>query len=46
MIEMIEQRSDQWFAARIGKVTASKVADVIAKTQSGFAASRANTWRN
>lgn len=42
MIEMIEQRSDQWFAARIGKVTASKVADVIAKTQSGFAASRAN----
>ena len=42
MIEMIEQRSDEWFAARIGKVTASKVADVIAKTQSGFAASRAN----
>ena len=42
MIEMIEQRSDQWFAARIGKVTASKVADVIAKTQSGYAASRAN----
>lgn len=42
MIEMIEQRSDAWFAARIGKVTASKVADVIAKTQSGYAASRAN----
>lgn len=42
MIEMIEQRSDAWFEARIGKVTASKVADVIAKTQSGFAASRAN----
>ena len=33
MIEMIEQRSNEWFAARIGKVTASKVADVIAKTQ-------------
>jgi putative phage-type endonuclease len=42
MIEMIEQRSDEWFAARIGKVTASKVADVLAKTQSGYAASRAN----
>ena len=42
MIEMIEQRSDQWFAARIGKVTASRVADVLAKTQSGYAASRAN----
>ena len=42
MIEMIEQRSNAWFEARIGKVTASKVADVIAKTQSGFAASRAN----
>jgi putative phage-type endonuclease len=42
MIEMIEQGSDQWFAARIGKVTASKVADVIAKTQSGYAASRTN----
>ena len=42
MIEMIEQRSDEWFAARIGKVTASRVADVLAKTQSGYAASRAN----
>jgi putative phage-type endonuclease len=42
MIEMIEQRSDEWFAARIGKVTASKVADVIAKTKSGYSASRDN----
>jgi putative phage-type endonuclease len=44
MIDLHEivQGSDQWFAARIGKVTASKVADVIAKTQSGYAASRAN----
>ena len=42
MIEMIEQRSDAWFEARIGKVTASRVADVLAKTQSGYAASRAN----
>jgi putative phage-type endonuclease len=42
MIEMIEQRSDEWFAARIGKVTASRVADVIAKTKTGFSASREN----
>jgi putative phage-type endonuclease len=42
MIEMIEQRTDAWFQARLGKVTASKVADIIAKTQSGYAASRAN----
>ena len=42
MIEMIEQRTDAWFEARIGKVTASRVADVIAKTKSGYAASRDN----
>lgn len=38
----MEQRSDEWFQARCGKVTASKVADVIAKTKSGYSASRAN----
>ena len=38
----MEQRTDEWFAARIGKVTASRVADVIAKTKSGQSASRAN----
>ena len=42
MIEMIEQRSDAWFEARIGKVTASRVADVIAKTKTGYSASRDN----
>ena len=42
MIEMIEQRSDEWFATRIGKVTASRVADVLAKTKSGYSASRDN----
>ena len=39
---MITQGSPEWFAARLGKVTASKVADVIARTKSGPAASRAN----
>ena len=39
---MMDQGSDQWFAARIGKVTASRVADVIAKTKTGFSTSRDN----
>lgn len=37
----MEQRTEEWFAARLGKVTASKVADVVAKTKSGYGASRA-----
>ena len=39
---MIVQGSPEWFAARLGKVTASRVADVIAKTAKGYGASRAN----
>ena len=38
----MEQRSSEWFAARLGKVTASRVADVIAKTKSGYSTSRDN----
>ena len=38
----MDQRTDEWFAARLGKVTASRVADVIAKTKSGYSASREN----
>jgi len=38
----MEQRTDEWFAARIGKVTASRVVDVIAKTKSGYGVGRAN----
>jgi putative phage-type endonuclease len=41
MTEII-QGSPEWFAARLGKVTASRVADVTAKTKSGWGASRAN----
>lgn len=37
----MEQRSDEWFSARLGKVTASRVADVIARTKTGPSASRA-----
>jgi len=38
----MEQRTDDWFQARLGKVTASRVADVVAKTKSGYSASRDN----
>ncbi len=37
---MSEQRTPEWFAARLGKATASRIADVIAKTRSGWGASR------
>lgn len=39
---MIEQGSEEWFQYRLGKVTASRVADVMAKTRSGYSASRKN----
>jgi putative phage-type endonuclease len=39
---MIEQRSPEWFAARLGKATASRMADLTARTQKGWGASRAN----
>ena len=38
----IVQGSPEWFAARLGRVTASRVADVVARTKSGWGASRAN----
>lgn len=41
-MEPHDQKSDAWWAARLGKVTASRVADVMAKTRSGPAASRKN----
>jgi putative phage-type endonuclease len=38
----MEQRTEQWFEARIGKFTASSVADLMATTKSGVSASRKN----
>ncbi len=38
----MEQRSEEWFQARLVKVTASRVADVLAKIKSGESASRRN----
>ena len=38
----MEQRTPEWFAARLGKVTASRVKDILAKTKTGYSTSRAN----
>jgi putative phage-type endonuclease len=39
---MIQQGTPEWFAQRLGKVTASKIADLMAKTKTGYSASREN----
>lgn len=39
---MIEQGTDAWFEQRLGKVTASRIADVMARTKTGYGASRTN----
>jgi putative phage-type endonuclease len=39
---MIEQGTPEWHAERCGKITASRIADMLAKTKSGWGASRAN----
>lgn len=39
---MIEQGSQEWLLERAGKVTASRIADLMAKTKTGWGASRAN----
>lgn len=38
----MEQRTEEWFAVRLGKVTGSRVSDVMSKTESGYSATRAN----
>lgn len=38
----VEQRSDAWRQLRLGRVTASRIGDILAKTKSGYSASRAN----
>lgn len=39
---LTEQGSPEWHAQRCGRVTASRIADVMAKTKTGWGASRAN----
>ncbi|ASP51933.1 lambda exonuclease family protein [Sinorhizobium meliloti] len=41
-MDNIVQGTAEWHSLRLGKVTASRVADVIAKTKTGYSASRAN----
>lgn len=38
----MEQRTDQWLTARCGKVTASSIYKVMARTKTGYGADRAN----
>lgn len=38
----MEQRTDEWLSERAGKVTASRIADVMAMTKSGLGAARKN----
>lgn len=39
---MFEQGSEEWLKERCGRVTASRIADLMAKTKTGWGASRAN----
>ena len=38
----MEQRTPGWHAARLGKATSSRIADITARTKSGYSTSRAN----
>lgn len=38
----MDQRTEEWYAARLGKVTASRISDVLATIKTGEAAARAN----
>lgn len=42
MSDFIPQRTDAWIQQRLGKVTASRIADVCARTKTGWGASRKN----
>lgn len=37
---MIAQGSPEWFLQRLGKATASRIADIVAQTKTGYSASR------
>lgn len=41
-IVAVEQNSQEWRQARLGHATASRVADIVAKTKTGWGASRSN----
>ena len=39
---MMRQQTSEWHNARLGHATASRVADIVARTKSGYSTSRAN----
>jgi putative phage-type endonuclease len=39
---MIAKRSPEWYGQRLGKATASRIADIVARTKTGYSTSRAN----
>lgn len=41
-VHNVEQRSDEWFALRLGRLTSSHAADMLAEIKSGEAAARRN----
>jgi putative phage-type endonuclease len=41
-MEQVVQGTAEWHAARLGKVTASRVADIVARTKTGWSARRGN----
>lgn len=42
MSEIIAQGSAEWHQQRLGKVTASRISDMLARTKTGWGAGRAN----
>lgn len=38
----MKQGTEEWFTARLGKATASRIVDILAKTKTGESAARAN----
>ena len=38
----MQQRTKEWFEVRLGRVTASRIADLMTQTKTGYAASRKN----
>lgn len=40
----MEQRSDEWLSARLGRVTASRIADVVAKLKNGKPGASRDTY--
>ena len=41
-MNLIIQNTPEWFSLRLGQVTGSRVADIVARTKTGYSTSRAN----